>query len=436
MFDINLIYDELPQAEVMKTKNTKLIKRTSVRGIIFDNEKLIMVQTKHGDYKLPGGGVNENESFEQALKREIQEETGFTDVSICCRVGHVIEQNIDWFEDNAYFQLDSYYYICRLNSDTTVSAQKEAYEIDLDYKAVKVDIEEAYFKNQSMRIEALGGREKVDSTKWPRELDGLDREYWTLDAIKNMQTVYRIISQTYDCGQYIKNADRSKVVVDEKEGRANFVTSYDKNVQAMIKERLNKAFPDAVFVGEEEEIHASIEKGYAFIVDPIDGTTNFMKDYHMSCISVGMTFNGKAIAGVVYNPYTEEIFYAQKDKGAYVNDKRISVSKEKIENSVVLFGTSPYNEELRDKTFDMAKKYMSQALDIRRSGSAAIDLCSIAAGRADIYFECILSPWDFAAGSLIVTEAGGAVTTMEGDKLSLDKKCSLLASNGIAKLEQ
>lgn len=430
MFDIDLIYDELPQ----DIENYKMFHRTSVRGIIFDKDKLVMVQTKYGDYKLPGGGVGDGESFEQALKREIQEETGYVDVSICCQVGHVIEQNIDWFEDNAYFQLDSYYFICRLNSDKTVSAKKEDYEVELDYKAVKVEADKALAVNHNMRVIALDGREKVDSTKWPRHLDGLDREYWTLEAIYNLETVYKIIAETYDCGQVIKNADRTKVVVDEKEGRANFVTSYDKNVQKMIMQRLADSFPEAVFVGEEEEIHASIEKGFAFIVDPIDGTTNFMKDYHSSCISVGMTLDGKPVAGVVYNPYLEEMFYAEKDKGAYCNNKKISVSGESIENAVVLFGTSPYNEELRDKTFDMAKEYISHALDIRRSGSAAIDLCSIAAGRAEIYFECILSPWDYAAGSLIVTEAGGKVSTIDGDELVYDRKCSMLASNGIAKL--
>ena len=143
------------------------------------------------------------------------------------------------------------------------------------------------------------------------------------------------------------------------------------------------------------------------IVDPIDGTTNFIKDYHTSCISVGIINDGIKAAGVVYNPYLNEMYYAIKGEGAFLNDKRIHVSDEPLSNGIVLFGTSPYYEELNEKSFEMAFDYFKKALDIRRSGSAAIDLCSIAAGRAEVYFELRLSPWDYAAASLILTEAGG-----------------------------
>ena len=117
------------------------------------------------------------------------------------------------------------------------------------------------------------------------------------------------------CGEIMLHADRSKNCIDEKAGHANFVTDYDKKIQQELQKRLLEILPEAVFVGEEEDIHASIAKGYAFIVDPIDGTTNFIKDYHMSAISVGLALNGERYMGVVYNPYLNELFTAVRGQG-------------------------------------------------------------------------------------------------------------------------
>lgn len=233
------------------------------------------------------------------------------------------------------------------------------------------------------------------------------------------------------CGEIILHADRSEGCIDEKAGHANFVTTYDKKVQQELQERLLRILPEAVFVGEEEDIHASIAEGYAFIVDPIDGTTNFIKDYHMSAISVGLALDGERYMGVVYNPYLNEMFTAVKGQGACLNGEPIHVSSEPLHNGVVLFGTAPYYEELSRKSFEMAYDYFKKALDVRRSGSAALDLCSVAAGRAEMFFELRLCPWDFAAGSLIVEEAGGKVTTVEGGSLTLNAPCSMLATNGV-----
>lgn len=145
--------------------------------------------------------------------------------------------------------------------------------------------------------------------------------------------------------------------------------------------------------------------------------------------SVGLLKNQERFLGVVYNPYLKEVFTAVRGKGAYLNGNPISVSGEDLENGIVLFGTSPYNTELARASFDMAYDYFQKCLDIRRSGSAALDLCAVAAGRAERYFELILSPWDFAAGALIVEEAGGIVTTTEGEKLPNLQKTSVLARN-------
>ena len=231
------------------------------------------------------------------------------------------------------------------------------------------------------------------------------------------------------CGQFIKDADRSQLHVDAKGGHANFVTEYDKQVQERLRVGLLAIMPDAHFVGEEGTTQAFAPTGKFFIVDPIDGTTNFIKDYHFSSISVALVVDNAAEIGVIYNPYTDEMFYAQRGHGAFCNGTRLHVSSEPLENAIIVFGTAPYHEELNEKTFSLAYSYFRKALDIRRSGSAALDLCTIAAGRAELFFELVLSPWDYAAGALIVEEAGGLVSDCNGRALAYDRPCSVLARN-------
>lgn len=245
------------------------------------------------------------------------------------------------------------------------------------------------------------------------------------------QLLENIIHAVRACGTIILNADRTKSGIDEKAGHANFVTAYDKKVQSELQKRLLEILPEAVFVGEEEDVHASVKDGYAFIVDPIDGTTNFIKDYHASAISVALIKDAKRYMGVVYNPYLDEVYTAVKGKGAFLNGSPIQVSRQPLENGIVIFGTATYYEEYAKATFDMAYDYYCKALDVRRSGSAALDLCNVAAGRAELFFELRLCPWDYAAGSLIVEEAGGVVTTIDGGELPLNEGCGVLATNAV-----
>ena len=235
-----------------------------------------------------------------------------------------------------------------------------------------------------------------------------------------------------DCGLFIKDIDRGHLHVDAKSGRADLVTQYDRQVQERLRKGLLEIMPDAHFVGEEGSIQPFAPTGKFFIVDPIDGTTNFIKDYHCSSISVALVVDDAAEIGVVYNPYTDEMFCARRGQGAFCNGKRLHVSEEPLENGIVLFGTAPYHDELKEKTFQLAYSYFTKALDIRRSGSAALDLCAIAAGRAELFFELVLSPWDYAAGALIVTEAGGLVSDCDGRPLAYDHPCSVVARNQLA----
>lgn len=247
-----------------------------------------------------------------------------------------------------------------------------------------------------------------------------------------MKMTEQITEAVKECAAIILNAHDIEAGIEEKAGAANFVTKYDKQVQTELFARLKAILPEAHLIGEEESEHDSADKGYAFIVDPIDGTTNFIKDYKASAISVGLLKDGEPYIGVVYNPYLDELFSAVKGGGAYLNGRQIHASDKKLSEGLVLFGTSPYSRQLADKTFAYVRRLFDCSLDIRRSGSAALDLCSIAAGRAEAYFELALSPWDFAAGALIVTEAGGIAATLEGQPLVYDKKCSMLAAGSAA----
>lgn len=242
----------------------------------------------------------------------------------------------------------------------------------------------------------------------------------------------QILELVRECGAIVRNADRSHLGIDAKSGHANFVTHYDKKVQERLRTGLGRIAPDVLFIGEEGSSETYSPNGAFFIVDPIDGTTNFIKDYHASSISVALVMDGVAEFGVVYNPYLDEMFTARRGCGAFCNSKRIHVSAEPLENGLVIFGTSPYNEELAEKSFKLAYEYSKKAVDVRRSGSAALDLCSVAAGRAELFFELSLSPWDYAAGALIVEEAGGVVGDAEGMPLVYDHPCSVVATNSAA----
>lgn len=242
-----------------------------------------------------------------------------------------------------------------------------------------------------------------------------------------MSEFERICELVRDCGQMIREADRAQLQVDSKSGRANFVTAYDKAVQVRLEAGLKEILPEAAFIGEEGSSVKYSATGKFFIVDPIDGTMNFIKDYHLSAISVALITDGCAEFGVVYNPYTDELFTAQRGHGAFCNGRSIRVSSAPLNEGIVLFGTAPYNPELCERSFRLAYTCCRTALDVRRSGSAALDLCAIAAGRAEFFFELSLSPWDYAAGGLLVEEAGGSITTADGQPIVYDRPCSVLA---------
>lgn len=231
-----------------------------------------------------------------------------------------------------------------------------------------------------------------------------------------------------EAGKIVLSAHNQENTITAKEGKKNFVTKYDVAVQEFLFKELGKAFPDAQFIGEEGENDFSTD-GLRFIIDPIDGTTNFMQDYRCSCISVALCNGNDVVAGVVYNPYTDELFSAEKGKGAYLNGDRISVSERPLSDGLALFGTSPYHPENTDETFSLLRKVFDFSRDIRRSGSAAYDICMIACGRCEVFFEKSLQPWDIAAGTLILKEAGGIALNYDGTEISFSAPNDVVFAN-------
>lgn len=231
-----------------------------------------------------------------------------------------------------------------------------------------------------------------------------------------------------EAGKIILSAHNQENAVTAKEGKKNFVTKYDVAVQEFLFRELGKDFPEAQFIGEEGENDFSTD-GMRFIIDPIDGTTNFMQDYRCSCISVGLCNGNDVVAGVVYNPYTDELFSAEKGKGAYLNGNKIKVSERPLSDGLALFGTSPYHPENTDETFALLRKVFDFSRDIRRSGSAAFDICTVACGRCEVFFEKGLQPWDIAAGTLILKEAGGIALNYDGTEISFSTPNDVVFAN-------
>lgn len=215
-------------------------------------------------------------------------------------------------------------------------------------------------------------------------------------------------------------------------GAADFVTKVDTNVQAFLKDALYTLAPDVQFMAEENKINDIDWTGRTWILDPIDGTTNLIYHYGLSAVSLAYCEAGRLMFGVIYNPYTGETFHAIRRQGAWLNGKSIHVSsKAALCDSLIAVGTSPYNKELAPANFKIFQQIYEKSLDIRRSGSAALDLAYVACGRLDGYIERNLKPWDYAAGTLIVEEAGGRVTTYKDIPPALNANQDLAASNGL-----
>lgn len=222
--------------------------------------------------------------------------------------------------------------------------------------------------------------------------------------------------------------DHENAAFHKKTGPNNFVTDADLMVQEYLREKLHAWMPDSVFFSEEQD-NPALTDAPTWVVDPIDGTFNMIRARKCSCISVALLKNREPVLGIVFNPYQDELFRAEKGAGALLNGHPIHVSQTAFDAALVNFGTSPYYPSLLDIGFRAAKAFMAEAGDLRRMGAAALEFCEVACGRTDVYFEMRLSPWDYAAGSLIVKEAGGRIAMPLRTHEDYGDAACILASN-------
>ncbi len=242
-----------------------------------------------------------------------------------------------------------------------------------------------------------------------------------------MDTYLKIaIKAAKQAGKVIKKGFYCKKRV-EKKGKVNLLTKYDKQCEKIITQIIKEKFPKHKILAEEGSF-SDESGGYRWIIDPLDGTTNFVHSIPFVAVSIALEKDGEIILGVVYNPILNELFTAIKNRGAYFNKKvRLKVSKvDSMINALVATGF-PYER------FDKAKKLAmivesvcSQAKGLRRTGSASMDLCYVASSRFHVYFEEDLKPWDIAAGIIIVKEAGGLVFDYSGGEVDFNV-CNIVA---------
>ena len=223
------------------------------------------------------------------------------------------------------------------------------------------------------------------------------------------------------CSGKVRNIDYKGVV--------NLVTEADRLSENAIIQIIQKNFPEHNILTEESKGYEK-KSDYKWIIDPLDGTTNYAHGFPVYCISIALEKEGEIILGVVYNPVLKELFVAEKNKGAFLNDKRIYISKTRDLSKSLLATGFPYDiRESKVNNLGHFKNFALTSQAIRRAGSAALDLCYLAKGIFDGFWELKLSPWDTAAGILIVKEAGGKVTNFSGEKFSIYAK-DILATNG------
>lgn len=267
-----------------------------------------------------------------------------------------------------------------------------------------------------------------------------------------IDTILPIIREVAD--KYLTREDSQHITV---KGDSNFVTEVDTNIEKAMKECLSALYPEIQFMGEEGD-NSNIDFSYPlWILDPVDGTSNLIHDFQNSSMSLALAVDKQVVFGIIYHYSTKEYFYAKKGEGAYIgqNASPMQVSSlnentagtaiwsknatplhvsntTELSRSLVSFGTSPYDKAtLGEKNCETLKQIFFLCEDIRRIGSAAIELAYVAAGRVDIYLERNLKPWDYAAAIIIIEEAGGIITDYKGQAVDISKPCDILAGNKI-----
>jgi myo-inositol-1(or 4)-monophosphatase len=218
----------------------------------------------------------------------------------------------------------------------------------------------------------------------------------------------------------LRNLNRVDSLAVVEKGRNDFVTEVDRAAEQEIIQTVLRSYPTHGFLAEESGVTAA-DAEFVWVIDPLDGTTNFLHGFPQFCVSLGIQYRGKIEHAVVYDPWRQEIFTATRGDGAYLDGKRIRVTKAKSMDGALIGTGFPYRDNVHfiDPYMAMLKTVTMRAAGVRRPGSAALDLAYVAAGRTDGFWELGLSPWDTAAGTLLIQEAGGLVGTLTGGEYTL-----------------
>ena len=248
---------------------------------------------------------------------------------------------------------------------------------------------------------------------------------------RNSEFLNLSIQLALEAGSLLKEGFGSSFKISSKEGKQNLVTEYDKKSETLILEKIAKKFPQHGFLAEESG--ASVKKQeITWIIDPLDGTVNFARNIPLFCVSIAVAVGDEVVCGVVFQPMTQELFFAEKAKGAFLNGSCLRVSSVScLEDSFLATGF-PYNvDENPLHCIEVFSSIAKLGAPIRRLGSAALDLSYVAKGRFDAFWEVVLQPWDIAAAKLFVEEAGGSVSRYNGTSFSIFEKGPVVASNSL-----
>ena len=230
-------------------------------------------------------------------------------------------------------------------------------------------------------------------------------------------------------GEIIRDNFHKKKLIDYK-GRINLVTNVDREAEKVVLDTIKKYYPEHNILTEETDHKQNPDQEYCWVIDPLDGTTNYVHGFPFVCVSIALQRNGKSIVGVVYNPILDELFHAEKGNGSFRNSEPISVSDNADFSKSLLATGFPY-DMLDDERNNIQyfSKLIKKCRGIRRPGAAAIDICYVACGIFDGYWELELYPWDTAAGIIILEEAGGKVSKFDGSEFSIFDK-EIVSTNG------